>query len=358
MECALELCRQTKHAERAIVVWEGMALVQRVLRDYPAAFKQLDQALTVAQKNGFRRQEAYLWGNLGLLYQETNALEEARRAHERSLELKRDLQDLIGQAASYSNLGVLAKARGDLAQAESYHRRSLELNRQVGHRDGEITDLGNLGVVLRDRGLLQDALQAQNHAIASADQFGFTDSMWRIRLGRAETHRRAGNLDAVERDWRDAIEVIEQLRGRLGLESQRLSFFGEDKTSVYARLILFLVREKIDLPRAIETIERAKTRVMNEQLATTDIHAPQHLPAELVAREREQVAELRALATAPQLSPEGVARWHSISNRLTSLWDEMASLAPEYVGLRRGKPLGYAALREILTWRVEQNGAR
>jgi tetratricopeptide (TPR) repeat protein len=228
------------------------------------------------------------------------------------------------------------------------HRHSLELNRQVGHRDGEITDLGNLGVVLRDRGRLNEAFVMQNEAIALADQFNLVDSMWRIRLGRAETHRLMGSPEAAQEDWQKAIQVIEQSRERLGLETQRMSFLGEDKMSVYTRLVLFLLRERAQRTNAFEYVERAKTRVMIDQLAVTPLRMPAGLSAALVEQERELLRQSRALLAAPAITPEGVEHFRTITSALSHLWDEIEHIAPEYAASRRARPLTYPDLRGLL----------
>jgi len=262
----------------ALIALSNLALVHRGLGDIKAALAYLNEALQLAQRIGQRRHEAHVWGNLGLVHQEESALDEARRCHERSLALKRELDDKLGEAASLGNLGIIARLQGRLEQAMTYHRQALDIAQVIGHKEGEARDLANLALAYRDAGDLTTALAHQNDALLLAEALDQPELLWRVRAGRAETHRRLGDAQAAVADLKAGVEGIEHVRGRLSRDEEKLTFFGEDKGTIYARLVRLLHAELKHDAEALVYVERARSRLFLEQLALPLVEMDQARP--------------------------------------------------------------------------------
>jgi non-specific serine/threonine protein kinase len=112
---------------------------------YSALFSRLDAFAGTADEAN-----ALNWaGNLAKLQGD---YVEAKNHLERSLEIRRDLNDPIGVAASLNNLGAVAKDQGDFARARELHGESLAIRRRVGDRDAISVSLHNLGLVAQLQG--------------------------------------------------------------------------------------------------------------------------------------------------------------------------------------------------------------
>jgi tetratricopeptide (TPR) repeat protein len=245
----------------------GLALAHRALGDPKIALVCLGNALQIAHAYGYRRTEAHIWGNLGFLYQEQGALDEARTCHERSLSIKQQVGDRLGEAASLGNLGIIARLRGRFEQAIAYHRQAVDIARSIGHTEGEAQDLANLALVYRDSGDPVAALAHQNDALALAEALDQPELLWRVRVGRAETYRRLGDAQVAVADLKTAVKGIEHVRGWLSRDEEKLTFFGEDKGTIYARLVRLLHADLKQDAEALAYVERARSRLFLEQLA-------------------------------------------------------------------------------------------
>ena len=66
--------------------------------------------------------------------------------HQKSLDIKRQIGNRLGEAQSLGNLGNVYNALGQYEKAISFHQKSLDIKRQIGNRLGEAQSLGSLGI--------------------------------------------------------------------------------------------------------------------------------------------------------------------------------------------------------------------
>jgi tetratricopeptide (TPR) repeat protein len=187
--------------------------------------------------------------------------------HEQALQLKRELGDKLGAATSLGNLGAIARLEQRFGQAIMFHHEALEVVRALGHPEVEALLLANLALVFRDQGDVQTALVHQNEALALAERLMRPEVLWRVRASRGETYRRLGDVPAAVADLTAAVSDIEGVRDRLSQDDEKLTFFGEDKETIYARLVVLFHAELGHEARALEYVERARSRLFLDQLA-------------------------------------------------------------------------------------------
>jgi len=84
-------------------------------------------------------------GNLAYMQGDYDA---ARRFHEGSLALRRELGETRNVAGSLNNLGLLAAQSGDLAAARALYEEAIAINRAVGNQNWEAINLANLAETL------------------------------------------------------------------------------------------------------------------------------------------------------------------------------------------------------------------
>ncbi|MEV0225421.1 CHAT domain-containing protein [Streptomyces sp. NPDC050704] len=107
-------------------------------------------------------------------------------------------------------------------------------------------------------------------------------------------------------------------------------------------------------PAAFDLAERSRSRLLIEQLGDTTVLRADAVPAELVSRERDQLARVRhrrAAMGTPGEQIQALAAFRAARDRLAQTWQEMAATGAsgaEYAQLRRGDPLSFAEVEPLL----------
>jgi len=99
--------------------------------DPQKATDRLLEAITLAQKIGFPKGEAFAWSGLGTVEEIKGNLPRAIEHYEKALVLRQGLNDQIGVAAMHNNLGNAYESMGQFEKALSAHRESLHLVEQL-----------------------------------------------------------------------------------------------------------------------------------------------------------------------------------------------------------------------------------
>ncbi|MBN8891873.1 MAG: tetratricopeptide repeat protein [Rhodospirillales bacterium] len=176
------------------------------------------------------------------------------------------------------------------------------------------------------------------------------------RLG--EAYEAVGDAVHAVTAYEGAIEAFE--RHRLGLyEASRLEVTGH-VAETYARAIALRsdpVGPVFDPTRALDLLERSKSRVFAEMLGLSPVQPHRVPPAARAALEEEagplaRVSQLRAtLFLAAESSPERLRLQQELSTQfeqLEELWRRLAGALPEYGEIRRGTTLVWADFQDIL----------
>jgi DNA-binding SARP family transcriptional activator len=157
-------------------------------------------ALDSARRAGSRQGEAWILNNLGEALGNIGDPEGIGHI-ERSLEIRREIGDRIGEVQSANSLADVYLLLGQTAEALDLYRHSLELNREVGHRYGEGIALGNLGWALLDAGRAEEAIDYLLQARRIFAEIGFVDGegyvLWILGRCYLSVGRDAEALDSL-----------------------------------------------------------------------------------------------------------------------------------------------------------------
>jgi tetratricopeptide (TPR) repeat protein len=106
--------------------------VRRLAGDYPAAARDLEQALGLYRDIGNRDGEAEALNESGTLYRARGDLGRAGSCHQQALDLARQIGSSWDQAQALAGLGRCALAAGHTAEAEDLLRQALETFQRIG----------------------------------------------------------------------------------------------------------------------------------------------------------------------------------------------------------------------------------
>jgi DNA-binding SARP family transcriptional activator len=157
-------------------------------------------ALDSARRAGSRQGEAWILNNLGDALGNIGDPEGIGHI-ERSLAIRREIGDRVGEAQSANSLADVHLMLGRTAEALDLYRHSLEVNRKVGHRYGEGVALGNLGWALLDADRAEEAIDYLLQARRIFAEIGFVDgegyALWLLGRGYLSVGRDAEALDSL-----------------------------------------------------------------------------------------------------------------------------------------------------------------
>jgi tetratricopeptide (TPR) repeat protein len=151
----------------------NLGIVRELTGDYPAATRDLNEALGIYRELGDRRGQASALTSLGNVRRLTDQFPAAARDLEEALGICRDLGDRSGQAYALNFLGIVRKLTGDYPEAARDLEESLATYLDVGERRGQAGALLFLGIVRRVTGDYQGAARALEESLSICGDIGY-----------------------------------------------------------------------------------------------------------------------------------------------------------------------------------------
>jgi tetratricopeptide (TPR) repeat protein len=385
-------------------LYRELASIQAYLGDYEralasqvTAFSLLERADAADPEN--RGELSRLHSNAGLVRSwigdEKLAIEHFRKAIELDVELGRP----IGQSINETGIANVHRLADRVEEAMTWYEAALRTLSEVSDRDREsdanlelglalietgrpdqglehirkallLTSVGNLrqqdrkhylylGEAYRALNQFDQAEKAFRMADSSASRSATSEIRWQALYGLGLALRDLGRAGEAEVILEQAIGAVEQFRQQYLPEALKISMLAS-KSNPYEALVDLLIRPDVQAntpgwaAAAFGHVEHAKSRVFLERLAISAIRWPESVPVELRDDETRLIDELRALTVresatrGAQSSPEELDR---VEERLNAVWARIEAggrEGPEYVSLRRGLPLTYAGILDLL----------
>jgi tetratricopeptide (TPR) repeat protein/transcriptional regulator with XRE-family HTH domain len=185
----------------------NLGIVRQLTGDYPAAAEALEQALGIYRDLGNRPGEATALTSLGVGRQLMGDSPAAARDLEQALGIYRDLGDRQGQAIALNNLGAMRRLTGDYPAAAEALEQALGIYRDLGNRPGEASVLGYLGDVRRMTGDYPAAARDLEQALGIFRQLGDRGGEAETLNERGTLHRVSGDLTQAERCHQQALDL-------------------------------------------------------------------------------------------------------------------------------------------------------
>ncbi|NKY37212.1 tetratricopeptide repeat protein [Nocardia speluncae] len=183
---------------------ELLARRAEIIGDYPEAARLLHDGLCRAEKLGLWPQVADMLSGLGRLALLAGDLDQARRLHERALELSVSQAHELGRVFAEVGLGIGARRAGRLDDAERHTRAALDWNREVGYAPGLAHSLAELGFIAELRGDPEQARALHEEGIAVARHTGDPRAIALALEGLAGAAALAGDVEQARTLLADA----------------------------------------------------------------------------------------------------------------------------------------------------------
>jgi tetratricopeptide (TPR) repeat protein/transcriptional regulator with XRE-family HTH domain len=200
--------------QAAALTYLGKA--RRLTGDYPGAARALEEALDTYRDLGDRPGQADALTYLGAVQWATGEYPAAARSLEEALQISRDLGDRLGQADALTYLGSVRTITGNYPAAAQALEEALDIHRDLDNRLGQADTLNNLGTARHLAGDYPGAVRALSEALDICRDIG-------SRRGQADAlnalglvRRMTGDYPAAARDLEQALVIHREMGDRRG----------------------------------------------------------------------------------------------------------------------------------------------
>ncbi len=371
-ERAWAIAREHDLQDAEIASIDNLLGTYMALGDLPHAREMVDRALGLARERNDRESEYKVLGQKANVLYISGQIVESIPFYEESIRIAREYSDFSAETNILTGLAQAYTDTFHFGSAEDCHNQSLALARRSGNARLEGKALWGLGQIHFRQGLMRQASnnkeessrlmhQALHHfqaAMPCLQKAHDSDGQALLLNNIARAKMALGEYSEAEKDYQESIKQVEDLRGQVIGESERIGFMAVDRFRPFTGLVKLLVLPGyLHVRQAWEMVERARSRAMVEQLARTPLLAGAHVRPEIKAQESALLRRIGAHAQSLRLQ-QGASLF-ALQGRLTtsSAWADAqrqldvlaAALPEEYVELRKGKTISFSDLVNILS---------
>ena len=266
-ERALALSRQIGDRPNRALALYHMGIAHDELGDPARALTLYAQALVLKEELGDRRQQAWILRHMGDAHAARGDLSSALDAHGRALGIWREIRDPRGMATGLSRSAVIHFELRHYQESAELFRRASELG--TSQPAFLATAVSGMGKAHAAAGNKTPALEHGRRA-AEIARTGPDDVRWTTIRTLGWIERRLGHRDDALVHYRQSLEIIEALRGRVVASANVRADFLEGKQAVYAETVELLM-ELGRVEEALEIAERARARAFLDLLSGRDL---------------------------------------------------------------------------------------
>jgi tetratricopeptide (TPR) repeat protein/transcriptional regulator with XRE-family HTH domain len=204
----------------------NLGKVGQFIGDYPGATRDLQEALGICRDTGDRPGQANALTYLGEVRLVTGDYPGAARDLQEALSIHRDLGDRPSQADAVLNLGRIRELTGDYPAAARAHEEALGIYRNLGDRRGEANALTDLGIVGLYTGDYPGAARDLEEALSIYRDLGSRRGQANALTYLGDVRRLTGDHPGAARDLQEALSIYRDLGDQRG-QANALTFLGD-----------------------------------------------------------------------------------------------------------------------------------
>jgi CHAT domain-containing protein/tetratricopeptide (TPR) repeat protein len=335
------------------------------LGEHHKALKRYENALTILKENGFQdiEEEAELYRLIGMsnvklgkhlegLGDVAGALALFEKASNQALDYSRRSYFAAKAATCYSEIGTISLMLQNYENALEYFNRAIGTLGDNGDIRGMMNCYANIAFAYYSIGDREKAFTHAEKALLKSEQIGYKSGAIDCRWNLAILH--IGTNNALAHEYlKEAIRLSEEMFEELMVERHMLSFLSG--YSDFYHLMVPLCNELEKYDEAFEYAERAKSRVFVRMMAASEIRPKIDLPENvkpLLQQEADIIGRIRQMqlqSTAGTGAKSDAVGMDRARQQLDDIYSRIEAYDPEYVSLRRPKPITVAQLQKELS---------
>ncbi len=140
--------------------------------------------------------------NIGFIYKQQGGIPQALEYYQKSLEIKKEINNNKGIANSLNNIGRIYEQQGDIPKALEYYHKSLKIREEIGNKAGIAESLNNIGFIYKQQGDIPEALEYYHKSLKIREEAG-------NKAGIAESLNNIGLIYQNQGDSSKAMEYYQ-----------------------------------------------------------------------------------------------------------------------------------------------------
>ncbi len=209
----------------AIKCLSGRGATYIDLGDFELAGADFFTALNWAEKYHLTRLESQVHTNIGMLFLKQNEWEKSIYYFNKSIEKKKELNDLKGMALIYNNIGISYYYLNILDSVLVSFNRSLDMYIMLGDKKGQTRPLFNIGEIYAVKG---DYIKALEYCKKSLDiekaidyKLGYANSL--VYIG--DIYTELGKYDEAINHQHQGISILKEIKASSELKDAYFSLY-------------------------------------------------------------------------------------------------------------------------------------
>lgn len=388
-------------------LWKSIGFTYQQQQQYLEALLAYAQAQAIFEQFRQPFEAGMVLSHIGEIYQTLGRYDKARQTFEKARERHHEALNRFGEASSLTNIGAVYMAQEQYPKAREHFEQARQIWKALPHRLGEGIALAHLGIAYNALKRPQEALGAfeqalgrfgerGQHAPSSPDQFLLLgmgaaqhalaqptealrffqqaltisealqdhEGLWQSHTGMARVLHTLGHRPDALSHYRRAADMLEAIRQHVrnwGVTTGFLPQVGVyHKRSVYRDLVPLLLQLHREEParqyahEAFHYAERGKARAFLEQLAKARSGIRKGVDLELLTQEDNLYAKLAKMSSRlaqpqPEAQPSTWQKeFHTLTQQLETLQQQLRSTAPRYAALVYPQPLSVDQVQRLL----------
>ena len=300
---SLQIAEAIKDKRQQAFIYNTLGLIYWTLNDSPRALENLHRSLELAEGIKSHLDVASANNNIGLVHRKDKNYPKSIEFFNKALEKDIELKSKWGQGYTHRNLGMSFMRMKQLDQAEPHIVKAIELSKEIGNQINLVKSMLESGHLAMEKDQCDKANPIFLETGKLADKLNIPEVHWRALRGQGACLAKAGKLKEAVEPYKKAVAVVDGMRAAIKVEEFQNGFL-TDKQDVYKELILVLLNlGKVE--ESFNYAERAKSRSFIDLLGNQKMSLKNDVSQKLYNQLTDQKQKIRSVEDALGVARSG-----------------------------------------------------
>jgi signal transduction histidine kinase len=217
IDSLLIVLKTAKEDTSKVNTLNAVCIEKRDLGEYTDAIKYVDEALTLAEKIGFKKGEAESCHLKGNVFYYLSDYTKSFNYYQKGFSLSEQLGYKVEMAVNLLGIGWIYVRLSDYLKALEYFQRALTLNEQTGNKDGIANSFHGIGAMYYDLSDIPKALENDQRALTLYEQLGNKEFIARTLNNIGMVYNRLSDYQKALEYYQKALMIFRQKDSKYGV---------------------------------------------------------------------------------------------------------------------------------------------
>lgn len=279
--------------KKTAMILRNIGEVHNSASNYALALEYYQKALAIEEEAGDKEGSAIVLGNIGRVYYLEGEYDSALKFFQRSLALWEALGEKPGSAIALASIGNVYFGQNNYPQALNNYQKALALQEELGNKEASALLLTGMSNVQFSQEKYDLALSCAERAASIAVQIDNLEILWYARFKAGNAHRRMNQQAQAEKDYREAITIVDSMPARAAEDSSKPLFL-EGRASPYLAMVELLISQG-KANDALSYAEQAKAQALLHLMENDRARITRGMTPQEKVQEKKLYNELRSV---------------------------------------------------------------